>query len=267
MHRGTDAAGRVRVSAKPGTGDSGDRSGRPIAIIAGTGPAGMGLALRWARAGETIIIGSRDPQRAQQAAAAIQQKAGGKANIAGMENSDACAAADILMLTVPFEGQAALLKQLKPSITPGSILIDATVPLAASVGGRASRMLGVWQGSAAQQAAELVPKEVSVVAAFHNLSAELLNALGDQGLRDPSLGDRGDAPLDCDVIVCSDDPDAAQLTRDLAMKIPGVRALDGGKLENARIVEQITALLIGLNIRHKGHAGIRITGLPPAAYR
>jgi 8-hydroxy-5-deazaflavin:NADPH oxidoreductase len=227
-------------------------STRPIAIIGGTGPAGMGLALRWARAGETIIIGSRDEQRAQVAAAAIQLKAGSQANVAGMENSLACAAADILMLTVPFEGQAMLLKQLKNSITEGSILIDATVPLASGVGGRASRPLGVWQGSAAQQTAELVPKEVSVVAAFHNLSADLLN---------------GDDPLECDVVVCSDDPDAAQLTRELAAKIPGVRAVDGGKLENARIVEQITALLIGLNIRHKGHAGIRITGLPPAAYR
>jgi len=225
---------------------------RPIAVVGGTGPAGMGLALRWARAGETIIIGSRDAQRARQAAAAIQQKVGNHANVSGMENSEACVAADILMLTVPFVNQAVLLKQLKKSITPGSILIDATVPLAAGVGGRASRTLGVWQGSAAEQAAELVPEEVSVVAAFHNISAELL---------------RGDAPLDCDVVVCSDDPDAAQLTRNLAAKIPGVRPVDGGKLENARIVEQITALLIGLNIRHKGHAGIRITGLPPAAYR
>jgi NADPH-dependent F420 reductase len=225
---------------------------RPIAIIGGTGPAGMGLALRWARAGDSIIIGSRDEQRAQVAAAAIQAKVGNHANISGKENSAACAAADILMLTVPFEGQATLLKQMKNSITPGSILIDATVPLASGVGGRASRPLGVWQGSAAQQTAELVPKGVSVVAAFHNLSAELLN---------------GEESLDCDVIVCSDDPDAAQLTRELAAKIPGVRAIDGGKLENARIVENITALLIGLNIRHKGHAGIRITGLPPAAYR
>lgn len=225
---------------------------RPIAVIGGTGPAGMGLALRWARSGETIIIGSRDAQRAQVAAAAIQLKAGNQANVSGTENGAACALADILMLTVPFEGQAALLKQLKNSITPGSILIDATVPLASSVGGRASRPLGVWQGSAAQQAAELVPVGVSVVAAFHNLSAELLN---------------GDDSVDCDVVVCSDDPDAGQLTRELAAKIPGVKAIDGGKLENARIVEQITALLIGLNIRHKGHAGIRITGLPPAAYR
>jgi NADPH-dependent F420 reductase len=225
---------------------------RPIAVIGGTGPAGMGLALRWARAGETVIIGSRNEERAQQTAAAIQRRAGPDAIVSGMENAAACAAADILMLTVPFEGQATLLKELKPAMTAGSILIDATVPLAASVGGRASRTLGVWQGSAAQQAAELVPKEVSVVAAFHNVSADMLN---------------GDAPLDCDVIVCSNDADASQLTRELAAKIPGVRALDGGPLQNARIVEQITALLIGMNIRYKGHAGIRITGLPPTAYR
>ena len=227
-------------------------STRPIAVIGGTGPAGMGLALRWARAGETVIIGSRNEERARQTAAAIQRRAGPEANVSGMENSAACDAADILMLTVPFEAQATLIKQLKPAMTDGSILIDATVPLAASVGGRASRTLGVWQGSAAQQAAELVPEGVSVVAAFHNVSAEMLN---------------GDAPLDCDVIVCSNDADASQLTRELAAKIPGVRPIDGGPLQNARIIEQITALLIGMNIRHKGHAGIRITGLPPSAYR
>jgi NADPH-dependent F420 reductase len=225
---------------------------RPIAILGGTGPAGTGLALRWARAGETIIIGSRDAQRAQQSAEEINKKAGVQANIEGMENSAACAAADLLMLTVPFESQAALLKQLKPAIRPGSIVIDATVALAAGVGGRASRTLGVWQGSSAQQAAELVPKGVSVAAAFHNLSADLLN---------------GDEAIDCDVIVCSDDANALQITRTLAAKIPGVRAIDGGKLENARILEQITALLVGLNIRHKGHGGVRITGLPPEAYR
>jgi len=221
-------------------------------VLGGTGPAGMGLALRWARAGETIVIGSRDRQRAQEAADKIKQKAGGQARVSGGENSAACAAAEILVLTVPFEGQAALLKQVKPAIRPGSMLIDATVALAASVGGRASRTLGVWQGSSSQQAAELVPRGVSVAAAFHNLSADMLN---------------GDEPLECDVIVCSDDPNALQLTRALAAKIPGVRALDGGKLENARILEHITALLIGLNIRHKGHGGIRITGLPPDAYQ
>jgi NADPH-dependent F420 reductase len=223
---------------------------RPIAVLGGTGPEGFGLALRWAQAGETVIIGSRDAQRAQDAADKIKRRAPG-ANISGDENTAACGAADLLVLTIPFEGHAALLKQLKPAIRPGSIVIDTTVPLAASVGGRATRTLGVWQGSAAQETAELVPKGISVVAAFHNVGAELLNA---------------DGPVDCDVIVCSDDPNASQIVRNLAKKIPGVRALDGGKLENARIVEQITALLIGLNIRHKGHSGIRITGLPPAAY-
>jgi 8-hydroxy-5-deazaflavin:NADPH oxidoreductase len=225
---------------------------RPIAILGGTGPAGTGLALRWARAGETIIIGSRDAKRAQVAAEQIKTKAGNQARISGMENSAACAACELLVLTVPFEGQATLLKQLKPAIRAGSTLIDATVALAASIGGRASRTLSVWQGSAAQQAAELVPKGVSVAAAFHNLSADLLN---------------GDDALDCDVIVCSDDPGALQITRALAAKLPGVRAIDGGKLENARVLEQITALLIGMNIRHKGHSGIRITGLPPEAYQ
>jgi len=223
---------------------------RPIALLGGTGPEGFGLALRWARAGETVIIGSRDAQRAQDAAEKIKQVIP-SAKISGQENMAACSAADLLVLTIPFQGHASLLKQLKPALRPGTILIDATVPLAASVGGRASRTLGVWQGSAAQEAAELVPQGVSVVAAFQNVGAEMLDA---------------DGPVDCDVIVCSDDPEASKVVRNLAIKIPGIRALDGGKLENARILEQITALLIGLNIRHKGHSGIRISGLPAAAY-
>jgi NADPH-dependent F420 reductase len=214
----------------------------------------MGLALRWARAGETVIIGSRDAARAQQSAESIRNRVGASAQVSGMENSAACAASDLLVFTVPFDGQAELLKLLKPAIRPGSIVIDATVPLAASVGGRASRTLGVWQGSAAQQTAELVPKGVSVVAAFQNVSADVLNSANNED-------------VDCDVIVCSDDPDATQVAMELAAKIPRVRAIDGGKLENARIIEQITALLIGLNIRHKGHGGIRITGLPESAYK
>lgn len=227
---------------------------RAIAILGGTGAEGTGLALRWARAGETVIIGSRDAERALRAAETIRQRVGAntKAQISGMENSAACAASDLLVLTVPFAGQADLLKKLKPAIRPGSIVIDATVPLAQSLGGRASRTLGVWQGSAAQQAAELVSHGVSVAAAFQNVSAEKLN---------------GDAEVDCNVIVCSDDPDATQAAMELARKIPGVRAIDGGKLENARIVEQLTALLIGLSIRHKGHSGMRITGLPESAYK
>jgi len=224
---------------------------RTIAVLGGTGAEGFGLALRWVRADENVVIGSRDAQRAATAADKIKQQVGSSAKISGAENSVACAAADVIVLTVPFEGHAALLKQVKASIKEGTIVIDATVPLASSVGGRASRTLGVWQGSAAQQTAELVPKGVPVVAAFQNTSAELLH---------------GDASVECDIIVCSDDPAAGQTARELARLIPGVRPLDGGKLENARIVEQITALLIGLNIRHKGHSGIRITGLPDAAF-
>jgi NADPH-dependent F420 reductase len=219
---------------------------RTVAVLGGTGPEGSGLALRWARAGESIIIGSRDPKRAQAAAARISSRTG--AEVRGEENSVACAGGDVVVLTVPFSGHAELLKSLKNHFKPQAILIDATVPLAAAVGDRPTRTLGLWQGSAAQQAAELVPKGVLVAGAFQNVSAVLLD---------------GEGPIDCDVIVCSDSADAMQAARELADKIPGLRSLDGGKLENARIVEEITALLITLNIRQKSHhAGLRITGLP-----
>jgi 8-hydroxy-5-deazaflavin:NADPH oxidoreductase len=222
-----------------------------VAIIGGTGPEGSGLALRFARVGETVIIGSRDANRAADTAKKLGSRIARDSRVSGMENAEACKSAEIVVLTIPFESHAETLKHLKPALHAGQILVDATVPLAASIGGRATRTLGVWQGSAAQQAAELVPEGVAVVAAFHNTSAEVL---------------QGDDPVDCDVIVCSDDKEAAKKIRALARKIPGVRALDGGKLENARIVEQITALLIGFNIRHKGHSGLRITGLPAGAY-
>jgi len=222
-----------------------------IAIVGGTGPEGSGLAIRWARAGETVVIGSRDPQRAADTAKQMVGGAGVLAcAISGTDNKSACEKSDIIVLTVPFEAHAETLKHIKPALRAGQILVDTTVPLAASVGGRATRTLGVWQGSAAQEAAELAT-ELEVVAAFHNTSAEVL---------------RGDDDVDCDVIVCGDDKEACRTIRGLARKIPGVRALDGGKLENARIVEQITALLIGFNIRHKGHAGLRITGLSAEAY-
>jgi len=218
-----------------------------IAIVGGTGPEGSGLALRWARAGESIIIGSRDAERAQARASQIAQTVGLLGSVEGAENTTAVKTCDIVVLAVPFAGQAELLKQLKPSFRPGTVLIDATVPLAAAVGGRPTRVLGVWQGSAAEQAAEIVGKNVSVAGAFHSLSATVL---------------QGDQPVDCDVIVCSDDDRARQVASELATKIPGVRAIDGGKLENARIVEAMTALLITLNIRHKVHgAGWRVTGL------
>jgi len=218
-----------------------------IAIVGGTGPEGSGLALRWARAGESVIIGSRDAERARAAAAQIAEKAGALASIEGAENVTAVKMCDTVVLTVPFAGQADLLKQLKPSFRSGTVLIDATVPLATAVGGRPTRLLGVWQGSAAEQAQDVVGKNVSVAAAFHSLSATVLDS---------------DEDVDCDVIVCSDDDHARQVASELAVKIPGVRPVDGGKLENARIVEAMTALLITLNIRHKVHAaGWRVTGL------
>ena len=223
----------------------------PVAVVGGTGPEGRGLALRWARAGVHLIIGSRDESRARQTAADIQAQCGGRARVEGAENSAAVSQAEVVMLTVPFAAQAELLKKLKPAFRPNSVLIDATVPLAAAVGGRATRTLGVWQGSAAQQTAELVPPQVTVVAAFHNVSHTLLE---------------GDGPVDCDVIVCTDHEPARAVAFELARKIPGVRPVDGGKLENARIVEQITALLIAINLRAKKQsAGIRITGLDATA--
>jgi len=218
-----------------------------IAVVGGTGPEGSGLALRWARAGESVVIGSRDGERAKAGAARIAEKAGALGSVEGVENAVAVKMCDIVVLTVPFSGQAELLKQLKPSFRQGTVLIDATVPLAAAVGGRPTRVLGVWQGSAAEQAQEMVGKNVTVAAAFHSLSSTVLS---------------GDVDVDCDVIVCSDDDRARQVASELAIKIPGVRAIDGGKLENARIVESMTALLITLNIRYKVHgSGWRVTGL------
>jgi NADPH-dependent F420 reductase len=221
---------------------------RKVGILGGTGPEGTGLAYRWAQAGEEIVIGSRDAQRAAETAAQLRARIGGSAKITGADNLTTAAECDVVVLTVPFSGCAALLKELKSVWKPGTVVIDTTVPLAATVGGAATRMLGVWQGSAAEQTKELVPAGVSVAAAFQNLGAALLSKGED---------------VDCDILVCSDDQGAKQVASELAGKIPGARPINGGKLENARIVESLTALLIGLNMRYKVHnAGIRFTGLP-----
>jgi NADPH-dependent F420 reductase len=221
---------------------------RRIAILGGTGAEGSALAYRLAKAGEDIVIGSRDAARAQGTAKQLRERIGGNVRIEGMDNASAAGACDVAVLTIPFSGAAALLKQLKSVWKPGTIVIDTTVPLAATVGGAATRVLGVWQGSAAEQTKELLPAGVSLAAALQNLGAELL---------------AGDAPVECDVLVCSDDERTKQVASELVSKIPGARALNGGKLENARIVESLTALLIGLNLRYKVHgAGIRFTGLP-----
>jgi hypothetical protein len=221
---------------------------RKIAILGGTGAEGSGLAFRMAKAGEHILIGSREVGRAQETARLLRERIGSSAQIEGMDNPSAAAACDIAVLTVPFSGVVALLKQLKTEWKPGTIVIDTTVPLAATIGGAATRLLGVWQGSAAEQTKELLPVSVTLAAAFQNLGAESLS---------------GNERVDCDVLVCSDDEKAKQVAFDLVSKIPGARPLNGGKLENSRIVESLTALLIGLNMRYKVHgAGIRFTGLP-----
>jgi len=221
---------------------------RKIAMLGGTGAQGSGLAYRLAQAGENVLIGSRDALRAQEAAKRLRERIGGDSQIEGMDNPSAAATCDVAILTVPFSGVSALLKQLMSAWKPGTMVIDTTVPLAATVGGAATRVLGVWQGSAAEQTKELLPPGVSLAAAFQNLGAESL---------------AGNEPVDCDVLVCGDDEKAKQVAFELVSKIRGARPLNGGKLENARIVESLTALLIGLNMRYKVHgAGIRFTGLP-----
>ncbi len=225
-----------------------------VAILGGTGPQGLGLALRLALAGHDVTIGSRDDARAVEVARQGRESLlvlhpDGDFHLDGGENSAVAGAAEVVVVTVPFSAQAPTLKGVKSSLRAGQILVDVTVPLAASVGGRATRVLGVPQGSAAQQAAELVPAGVQVVAAWHNVSAEALNDLA--------------SPIDCDVLLCGDSAQAKQVVRALSDALPGTRTVDAGPLENARTVESITALLIGINIRHKvSHSGIRITGLP-----
>jgi len=213
----------------------------PVAIIGGTGALGWGLAARWSRAGVPVIIGSRDAGRAQEAA----ERAGAAD---GMVNADAARAAEIVFLTVPFRNQSENLTNLKDVLREGQLLVDCTVPLAAAVSGRATRVLGVWQGSAAQQAAEMVPAGVRVVAALHTISAAVLGDL--------------DAQLDEDILICGDRKADKRVVADLVARIDGLRPVDAGRLEQARIVESLTALMIGMNARYKTHAGVRVTGLP-----
>jgi len=218
-----------------------------IPIIGGTGALGAGLALRWALAGAPIVLGSRSAERAEEAAAKLREKAPG-AQIEGMLNEEAAKQAEIVFLTVPFRAQSENLNNLREALQPGQILVDCTVPLAAAVSGKATRSLGVWQGSAAQQAQEMVPEGVTVVAALHTVGA-------------PTLADPN-AVLDEDVPLCGDrKADKARVAR-LIELIPGLRPVNAGALEMARIVEQLTPMLISVNTRYKAHAGIKLTGLP-----
>ncbi len=218
----------------------------PIPIIGATGALGYGLALRWAQAGESIVIGSRATERAADAASRLKEAVPG-AVVEGLENADAAARGPIVFLTVPFRAQSENLNNLREALSRGQLLVDCTVPVAAAVSGRATRTLGVWQGSAAQQAQEMVPDGVTVVSALHTVSASAL-AGGDE--------------LSEDVLICGDrKADKARVAR-LIERIDGLRAVNAGALETARIVETLTPLLISINSRYKAHAGVRITGLP-----
>jgi NADPH-dependent F420 reductase len=225
-----------------------DMTDGAIAILGGTGDQGLGLALRFAKAGRTVVIGSRVPERAEAAAREVVAAVPG-AKVSGCGNPEATRGAAIVILSVPFEHMAGTVKAIKEALSPGQIVVSMGVPLAASIGDGAMRTLGIWQGSCAELVASLTPVGVHVVSAFQNVSAHRLREL--------------EHPVACDVVV-SGAPEPRKVVMALCPLVPGLRAVDGGPLGNARIVESITALLIGLNIRYKVPAGIgiRLTGLP-----
>lgn len=223
-----------------------------VAVVGGSGALGFGLALRLGASGTHVVVGSRSAERG---AAAVERlkEAAPDADFDADANGPAAQRCGVVILSVPFSSQLETLKGLHDWLRPGQILVDATVPLASAVSGKATRTLTVWQGSAAQQAKEVVPDGVRVVSALHTVSASLLADLAE--------------PLDQDVLLCGDRrADKARVSAVL-QSIPGLRCVDCGPLEQARITEQLTALMIGVNIRYHAHAGIRITGIgaPPWA--
>jgi len=221
-----------------------------IAVLGGTGDQGLGLALRLALAGEEVIIGSRDAEKAVSAAQKVLEIAGrDDLKVKGATNAEAAEEAEVAILTVPLQAQMATLGSVKEAIK-GKVLIDATVPIDSCLGGSAVRYIDLWDGSAAERAARFLEDQgTRVAAAFNNISASaLLDITG---------------PVDCDCLIASDHRDALDLASELAEKIDGVRAIDCGGLENARVIEKITPLLINLNIKNRiRNAGIRITNLP-----
>ncbi|HNS26347.1 MAG TPA: NADPH-dependent F420 reductase, partial [Methanobacteriaceae archaeon] len=215
----------------------------------GTGDQCLGLALRFAKAGEEVIIGSRDVKKALNAVNLVKKMIREEINnIQAATNSEAAQEGDIVLLTVPLQAQMATLSSIKDDVE-GKIIVDATVPLESCIGGSPVRFVNVWEGSAVERTAEfLKDKNVQVISAFNNISAASLTNI--------------DSEVDCDCLISGEDEEAKTLVMELAEKIPGVRSIDCGGLENARIVEKITPLLINLNIRNRIKlAGIRITGL------
>jgi hypothetical protein len=226
----------------------------PVAVIGASGALGFGLAVRLARTGVPIAIGSRHAARATETGERARQIVP-DGSFSAHENADAVRAVGgegVVILSVPFRNQSETLADLREALTPGQLLIDATVPLAAAVGGKATRMLGVWQGSAAQQALEMVPDGVRVVSALHTVSAASLSDL--------------EHPLDQDVLVCGDSRADKRRAAGLIERIDGLRCVDCGRLEMARTTEALTALLIAVNARYKAHAGVRLTSLPEALW-
>jgi NADPH-dependent F420 reductase len=223
-----------------------------IPIVGGTGALGFGLALRLTAAGRPVTIGSRDAGRAEEAAAKVREQVPG-AEVEGLENPEAAQRGPIVFLTVPFRAQSENLTNLKQALTSGQVLVDATVPLAAAVSGKATRLLGVPQGSAAQQAQEMVPDGVTVVSALHTVGASAVADLDQQ--------------LDEDVLVTGDDREAKRRVAELIALIEGLRPVDAGKLEVSKLVEGLTPMLISVNIRHKTHAGVKLTGLPDELWK
>ncbi len=219
-----------------------------IAILGGTGDQGLGLALRFCKAGRHVVIGSRKADRAVRAADEVLKAVPG-ANVEGFENSEATTRARIVILSVPFEHTASTVGGIVDVLRPGQVLVSMGVPLATAIGGRATQTVDVWQGSCAELVASLAPEGVEVVSAFQNVSAHRLSELTE--------------PVECDVIV-SGSKEARGAVMELCPLVAGLRAVDGGALSNARIVEGMTALMIGINARYKvpKGTGVRITGLP-----
>jgi NADPH-dependent F420 reductase len=219
---------------------------KPVAVIGASGALGFGLAVRLARAGVHVAIGSREEQRAREAVDRAKDRVP-DGELSAYDNAGAVRAAGVVILSVPFRNQSETLTNLAEALSPGQLLIDATVPLAAAVSGKATRMLGVWQGSAAEQALEMAPEGVRVVAGLHTVSATSLTDL--------------DHVLDQDVLLCGDSRADKSEAAALIERIEGLRCVDCGRLEMARITESLTAMLIAVNARYKVHAGIRLTDL------
>jgi NADPH-dependent F420 reductase len=222
-----------------------------VTIIGASGALGFGLALRLGAAGVAVTIGSRHAERAEETAQKAQALVA-DGSFSGLENAAAAAASELVVLSVPFRSHSETLTNLKGSLQAGQLVLDATVPLAAAVSGKATRMLGVWQGSAAQQAQEMVPDGVTVVAGLHTVSAALLTDL--------------DHTLDEDVLICGDRREDKARVAALIGRVAGLRAVDCGRLEMARITESLTALLISINVRYKAQAGFRVSGLPDSLW-